>query len=103
MHGVQKPELHVYQEQEDDHRAPGNEEVRPALPEAPGPEDAAGAAILPEDIRGGLVRLLSDREIASVIYLHGGPTTAKEATLRGIAAIKGVLTVRYLPASLQRS
>jgi hypothetical protein len=33
---VQKPELHVYQEQEDHHRTPGNEEVLPALPETPG-------------------------------------------------------------------
>jgi hypothetical protein len=36
MHGVQEPELHVYEEQEDHHGTPGNEEVLPALPEAPG-------------------------------------------------------------------
>jgi hypothetical protein len=35
---VQKPELHVYQEQEDDYGAPGDEEVLPALPETPGPQ-----------------------------------------------------------------
>jgi hypothetical protein len=33
---VQEPELHVYQEQEDHHGTPGNEEVLPALPETPG-------------------------------------------------------------------
>jgi hypothetical protein len=33
---VQEPELYVYEEQEDYHRASGNEEVLPALPEAPG-------------------------------------------------------------------
>jgi hypothetical protein len=31
---VQKPELHVYEKQEDDHGTLGNEEVLPALPEA---------------------------------------------------------------------
>jgi hypothetical protein len=34
---VQKPELLVDQEQEDDDRAAGDEEVLPALPETPGP------------------------------------------------------------------
>jgi hypothetical protein len=33
---VQEPELHVYEEQEDHDGTPGNEEVLPALPEAPG-------------------------------------------------------------------
>jgi hypothetical protein len=32
MHGVQKPELHLHEEQKDDDRAAGDEEVLPALP-----------------------------------------------------------------------
>ena len=36
VHRVQEPELHEHEEQEDHHRAAGNEEVLPALPEAPG-------------------------------------------------------------------
>jgi hypothetical protein len=36
---VQESELHVYEEQEDHYGTPGNEEVLPALPEAP---DAQG-------------------------------------------------------------
>jgi hypothetical protein len=31
---MQEPELHEYEEQEDDHRASGNEEVLQPLPEA---------------------------------------------------------------------
>jgi hypothetical protein len=33
---VQEPELFFDEEQEDHHRASGNEEVLPALPQAPG-------------------------------------------------------------------
>jgi hypothetical protein len=39
VHGVQEPELFFDQEQEDHDRASGDEEILPALPEAP---DAQG-------------------------------------------------------------
>jgi hypothetical protein len=35
---VQESQLFFHQEQEDDYRAPGNEEILPALPEAPAPQ-----------------------------------------------------------------
>jgi hypothetical protein len=35
VHGMQEPELFGHQEQKDHDRAPGTEEVLPALPEAP--------------------------------------------------------------------
>jgi hypothetical protein len=33
---MQEPELLVYEEQENDHGTPGDEEILPALPETPG-------------------------------------------------------------------